>query len=50
MFNKYIMEETMIKVGVDLRDKLKVLVAKKRLKSYDELIRWLIKGKNGDLI
>lgn len=43
------MERTTIEIGKDLRRKLKILVAKKDLNNYDELIRSLIKKENGDL-
>ena len=42
-------ELTSIQISRDLKRKLKILVAKKDLKNYDELIRLLIKKENGDL-
>ena len=33
---------TTIKVTIDTRQKLKILVAKKRMKGYDELLNWFI--------
>jgi len=37
------MDLTTVKISKGLREELKILVAKKRMKAYDELIRYLIK-------
>lgn len=42
-------ETATINVSKELRQKLKILVAKKNMRNYDELIRELIKKEDGDL-
>ncbi len=38
------MDKTTIYIGKDLREKLKIIVAKLRMKDYDELLRYFLKN------